>query len=722
MIYEVVVDITTDELDRLFDYSASFEAAIGQRVLVPFGKRRVEGYIIGTKETSEFTTKDIIRPLDDFVAINQELISLAKMLNKKYCLRLIDCLRLFVPGELRSGRAKAKQRAFLQINPEIGYKNAKELISKRANKQAELLELLAEFGEYEDMIGLSFSHATIKALVDKGILCKKYIEVYRRPQGEVRAKQVELTQHQLDAINCINGSKGKFLLHGVTGSGKTEIYLAIIENVLQQGKSAIMLVPEIALTPQMLSIFRARFADNVALLHSGLSAGERYDEWRRLLSGKAKVALGARSAIFAPVQNVGAIIIDEEHDASYTSSSNPRYATHEIAEFRADYNDAKLIVGSATPSIDTYTEALEQKYPLIELKERINRKILPHMELIDMRKEIREGNMGIFSQSLLSALSQTLEKKEQAMLFINRRGYASFLRCRACGYVSKCPGCDVSLTYHQDERLLKCHYCGRKFRPIDKCPLCEGSLKEGHMGTERVVGELGELFPNIKVLRMDNDTTTTKDSYRKILGSFRDKKADVLVGTQMIAKGHDFDNVTLVGILDADLALYFGDYRSVERTFQLITQVAGRAGRGAKDGRVIVQSYNPNHYVFRYASIYNYKGFYDKEASVRKATGFPPYSRIIRILLNGDEHKETLLATQALYRTFRSLADTNKGISRLQAMPAPVKRIDNKHRYQIVMFVDKQKEELTPLVFTEVKNFNKKGVSVFAEINPQQMM
>jgi primosomal protein N' (replication factor Y) len=722
MIYEVIVDINSDELDRVFDYSAQFDVAVGQRVLVPFGRQKAEGYVIGKKETSEFTTKDIIRPLDNFVAISEELIELAKMLNRTYCLRLADCVRLFVPGELRSGKARAQQKAYLEINPALGYQNAKNSIPARATRQSRILDLLKENGEYESVLAAIAGHSAIKALLEKDILIRKAIEIYRRPEGEILQKQVRLSPSQTAAIEQINNQKGKFLLHGVTGSGKTEIYLAIIERALKDGKSAIMLVPEIALTPQMLSIFRARFGDGVALLHSGLSAGERYDEWRRLLSGKAKVALGARSAIFAPLKNIGVIIMDEEHDSSYVSTSNPRYITKDIAEYRAAYNGANLILGSATPSLDTYKEALDKNYTLIRLKERVNRKILPHMEIIDMRREIREGNMGIFSQTLLSALKQTFDNKEQAMLFINRRGYASFLRCRACGYVSKCPGCDVSLTYHYDDKLLKCHYCGRKFYLIDKCPLCGGSLKEGHMGTERVAEELAALFPEIRVLRMDNDTTLTKNSYREILDTFRKEKADALVGTQMIAKGHDFDNVTLVGILDADLSLYFSDYRSVERTFQLITQVAGRAGRGQKEGRVIVQTYNPNHYVFRYAGIYNYEGFYEKESSVRKATKFPPYSKIIRILLYGEEQKDTLLATQSLYRQLRSLAQANEGISRLQAMPAPIKRIDNKHRYQIVMFLENDKERLTPLVFSEVKNFSKKGVSIFAEVNPQQMM
>ncbi len=722
MIYEVIVDINNDLLDKVFDYGAPRPYQIGQRVLVPFGARQAEGYIIGTKEQSEFKTKDIIRPLDEFIAISVELIELAKMLNQTYCLRLADCLRLFVPGELRRGRAKAKQKYYLEINPSLDYQNAKKSIPNRAFRQHQLIDALQAKGEYESVLVAAVGHNAIKALLKKELIVRHAIEVYRQPEGEPVEKVVELTQAQKRAIAEINKGKGKFLLHGVTGSGKTEIYLSLIEHTLREGKSAIMLVPEIALTPQMLGIFRARFQGQVALLHSGLSAGERYDEWRRLLLGKAKVALGARSAIFAPLKNIGVIIIDEEHDSSYTSTTNPRYYTHDIAEYRAEYNKAKLILGSATPSIDTYKASLDNEYTLVTLKERVNRRLMPHMVIIDMRREIKDGNLGIFSTALLSALKEVLDKGEQAMLFINRRGYASFLRCRACGYVSRCPGCDVSLTYHYDEKLLKCHYCGRKFRAIDKCPLCEGSLKEGHMGTERVVEELAELFPNVKVLRMDNDTTTGKDSYREILDSFRAEKADILVGTQMIAKGHDFDNVTLVGILDADLALYFSDYRSVERTFQLITQVAGRAGRQQKEGRVIVQSYNPNHYVFRYAGIYNYEGFFQKESSVRKATAFPPYSKIIRILLYGEEYKATLFATQSLYKTLRSLAEANKGISRLQAMPAPIKRIDNKHRYQIVLFVEKEIEQLTPLVFGEIKNFNKKGVTIFAEVNPQQMM
>ncbi|MDE6850102.1 MAG: primosomal protein N', partial [Clostridia bacterium] len=412
-----------------------------------------------------------------------------------------------------------------------------------------------------------------------------------------------LTAAQQGAVDYIENSPCRVnLIHGVTGSGKTEIYLKIIADKLKEGKSAIFLVPEISLTPQMLSQLRARFGGQAAIMHSGLSAGERFDEWWRLRTGEAKIAIGARSAVFAPLENIGAIIIDEEHDSSYRSETSPRYSTVEIAKMRAEYNDCKLILGSATPSVESFIRAKEGEYGLVTLTERINGRPMPEIIIADMRRELKRGNPSNLSRALKEELAQTLADGKQAIIFLNRRGYSQTVICTDCGYVAKCENCDVSLTYHSEENCLKCHYCGAKYRMLSACPECGGNhLRYSGTGTQRVVAELSQLFPSARLIRMDNDTVSGRDGHYKILKQFSEKKADILVGTQMIAKGHDFPAVTLVGILDADMSLHFSDYRSGERTFQLITQVAGRSGRAGDKGKVVLQTYSPENYILRYA-------------------------------------------------------------------------------------------------------------------------
>ncbi len=722
MIYEVIVDISNSEVDKVFDYSAAFDIPRGSRVEVPFGNRRLEGFIIQKKENSLHKTKEIIRVLDEKKVLSEEMLELATYLNKYKNLRYIDVLRLCIPSKLRGGRVKIQQKAYITLSKDADI----EQISLRATAQRKVFESLSEGGEFESVLNSSFGPQAVKALITKGIVLKEYVVQNRTPYKDLKAKQQEiiLTADQKKAVNEILKEDREFLLHGVTGSGKTEIYMRVIEEQLKKCKTAIMLVPEISLTPQMLGLFRARFGDKVSLLHSGLSDGERYDEWRRLLEGTATVALGARSAVFAPLENVGVIIIDEEHDSSYVSESNPRYFTSDIAKFRRKYNNAKLIYGSATPSIESYAKAKSGEYKLITLQNRINDKSLPEMQIVDMRTEILEGNMSIFSKALIAELQKVIERGEQAMLFINRRGFASFVRCRSCGYIPKCTACDVSLTLHKDDNKLKCHYCGKQFYNIDECPVCGFKhLKEGRIGTEKVVEEIKKLFPAVKVLRMDNDTVQRKDSYVDILSAFAKGEAQILVGTQMIVKGHDFANVTLVGILDADLSLYFPDFRSNENTFQLITQVAGRAGREQKEGKVVMQTYNPQHYVFRFARNYDYCGFFEKESNVRQTTHFPPYSVIARTLVASEDESKAMQAAREGYELLRKLKEQNCGIFRVQAMRAPIKRMMNKYRFQIVVWIDlKNGESALPLVYQEMKKLPTRGVSSFIEINPMQMM
>ena len=728
MVYEVIVDISNSDTDKVFDYLAPFPIEKGSRVLVPFGRRQVEGFVVGIKEKSDcrYDLKDVIMLLDDYPVILPEMLALAEYM-RLTDLRLIDCLRLFVPAKLRGGRVKALIRNYLYPEVSLTLEEALTKVKPSAKAQrAVLCELYEVKAAPEARITERYSPSAVKALVEKGLIRRESTELNRTPEGmPAERKNVELTPDQAAAVKTVTeGAPGTYLIHGVTGSGKTEIYLNLIEKTLAEGKNAIMLVPEISLTPQMLGIFRARFGDMVSVLHSGLSDGERYDEWRRLLTGGARVALGARSAVFAPLTNVGVIIIDEEHDSSYVSENNPRYFTSEIAEFRRAYNGAKLVLGSATPSVETYYKAVKGEYTLVTLDKRINRMQLPELETVDMRDEIRAGNAGIFSARLLSGLEETLKEGNQAMLFLNRRGYASFLRCRSCGFVPKCPSCEVSLTYHKEDNTLRCHYCGARYRAIDKCPICGyEDLKEGKTGTEKVEAEIKRIFPEARVLRMDNDTTRGRDSYREILTAFGAGEADVLVGTQMIAKGHDFKNVTLVGIIDADVALYYSDYRSAERTFQLITQMAGRAGRESKPGRVVMQTYSPNHYVYKFAKRYDYRGFFEKEINTRELTKYPPYSKIVRLLVLAAEADPARDAARALLAEIVSLKARIPGIMRVQVMPAAMKKLRDYYRYQVVAWIDSDAaKEVMPYVYAKANAANNNKITVFTEVNPQQML
>ena len=723
MIYEVIVDISNGEVDRVFDYSSENVYPVGSRVKVPFGKTFTEGFIIGEKETTLVKTKDIVRAEDDFAAVKPELLELVKFLKRTQNLRLIDSLRLCVPSGLRGNAVKTLKKNFLTLA--VAAEDAKSSLKANSVRQGEVIDRLTAGGEYESVLNKEYGASAVKSLIEKGFVKREQVALRRTPYSGLVAekKEIKLTPDQQRAYEEINNTDKTALLHGVTGSGKTEIYMRLISDAIEKGRTAIMLVPEISLTPQMLMLFRSRFGDTVALLHSGMSDGERYDEWLRLHRGEAKVALGARSAIFAPLENVGVIIIDEEHDNSYVSESNPRFFTHDVAAFRASYNDAKLVLGSATPSLNTYKKALDGEYELIQLKNRVHDNALPDMDIIDMRREIRAGNNGMFSRLLLSELDGCMKRNEQAMIFINRRGYSSFLRCKACGYVPKCTDCEVSLTYHREDDRLKCHYCGKQFYNLDSCPICGNKhLTQGRIGTETVVEELKRLFPDVEVGRLDNDTVTAKDSAAKILGDFRNGKTRILVGTQMIVKGHDFKDVTLVGVLDADLSLYYADYRSNETTFQLITQVAGRAGRDALPGKVVIQTYNPNHYVFRFARAYDYEGFYEKEASVREATRFPPYSKIVRILVKSEDEEKALKGARECYNAVREIKTADKSLFRVQAMKAPVGRISNEYRFQVVCWVECEGEEkIIPLIYKAAEAVNKRGVVTFLEVNPTSM-
>ncbi len=730
MIAKVIVDISNSQTDKIFDYiiPSNLDVRKGARVIVPFGPRRIEGFCIDTVESSEVDSLKYVEAVaDNFVSISQEMLELMRYMKDKFYVRYVDSLRLFIPSKLRGGRIKELTRIYLTLNPDMSDSDIAAAISPRAKNQLALVERLKGGGDYLTALSNEFSAAAIKSLADKNIIIKTNEEVARKPMSSLvgNKNEVALRPIQKVALQKIYSSeKDVVLLHGVTGSGKTLVYINAIRQALEQGKTAIMLVPEISLTPQMLRNFRGYFGDSVAMLHSGLSDGERFDEWRRLLKGEAKIAVGARSAIFAPVKNLGIIIVDEEHDASYVSESNPRYRTVDVARFRAQYNNAKVVLGSATPSIESYLLAKRGEYELAVMNERISDKGMPDIEIVNMSHELLMGNDSMFSTSLRQKITDTIKKGEQVMIFLNRRGHSSFVMCRKCGYIAKCSDCDVSLTYHSVDDRLKCHYCGKKYKMLESCPDCgSNNIRYGKIGTQRVVEEIKRLLPHVNVLRMDNETTTTKTAYLDILGAFAAKEAQVLVGTQMIAKGHDFPEVTLVGILDADMSLYHQDYRSNERTFQLVTQVAGRAGRSNKGGKVVLQTYAPNHYVYRFAAKYDYEGFFQKENNVRMATNFPPYTTIIRVLMTSEDEDKVIDCAKSIYRKLLDFAQQNKDdFLYIQAMKAPLGRIQNKYRYQIIARIKRQNESNIIAKFYSVIDENQiRGVTAFAELNPQNM-
>ncbi|MEI6970432.1 MAG: primosomal protein N' [bacterium] len=700
-IAKVVVDIA---LDREFDYRVPEplrgQVLIGSAVLVPFGRSRRSGYVVGFAEGSERAdVKDIMEVTGTVPLLSADIVKLARWIGDYYCAPVEHAIRAVLPGAVRRKGAKFKECLFVfpvrcdgqAHGPDIG-----ELL-KRSPGQAAALGLL---GATADGIALAelarragVGVSAIRALEKKGLVRIEPSAVGRNPfmgRTVLPTSPRDPTPEQASALSLIRRSLDTVsppvvLLNGVTGSGKTEVYLQAIAHALDGGKGAAVLVPEIALTPQTVERFRGRFGDNIAVLHSQLSDGERHDEWHRIREGKARIAIGARSAVFAPVRNLGLIVVDEEHDTSYKQDESPRYNARDVAVMRGRMEHCSVLLGSATPSFESFYNAQTGKYAMVRLTKRVDDRKMPAIRVVDMRIEAdRVGRPNIFSRDLVTAMGLRLDKGEQTILFLNRRGFSTSLQCPKCGYVARCPLCSIAYTYHRVAEGLRCHVCGGARRVPEKCPDCgDPAFKFSGMGTQRIEGIVSKLFPKARVRRMDSDAMGGKLSYEEVLDDFRTGKIDILVGTQMIAKGLDFPNVTLIGIIYADLSLYVSDFRAGERTFQLLTQVAGRAGRGDVPGEVLVQTYTPMAPAIRSAVAMDYVGFYEKECLERRELQYPPFSRLVCITARGPSDERVVVGMRELCERIRRVMP--ESVTMRGPSPAPLAKAKGLFRHQLML-------------------------------------
>ena len=700
MIVEIIINTNVKTLNKTFDYNVpdDLEPKLGDRVYVHFGnqKKLDEGIIIGFKDKSEYKLKDIVKIQKDNISENR--IKLAQWMSNRYFCNLSECLKLMLPpgtgNKEESKRIKEKTLNVYSLSKtiaEIETDIENKLI--RGNKQIDVLRLLYDnqsMSLQDIEIMAKASSTTVKTLVEKGYLKQSEKQIERNPFQEKeiqKTNELRLNIEQQDAYYRIK-EPGEYLLYGITGSGKTEIYLQLIKRELEKEKTAIVLVPEISLTPQTIERFTSRFGkEKIAVLHSKLSNGERFDQWNKIKEGKAQIVIGARSAIFAPIKELGIIIIDEEHDSSYQSESTPQYDALEIARKISKDENTILVLGSATPDTKTYKKAIEGKIELIELTKRANNAKLPEVEIVDLRDELAKGNHNMISEKLKNEIQKNIENKNQTILFLNRRGFSNFIMCKTCGNVIKCKRCDISMTYHKDEQKLKCHYCGLEESVPNKCPNCGSKeLKYSGSGTQKLEEEVHKLFPNASTIRMDIDTVTKKHSHEDILTKFKEDKIDILIGTQMIVKGHDFPKVTLVGVISADNALNIGDYRASEITFQVLTQVAGRAGRGEQNGKVIIQTYNPDHYAIECAKEQDFKKFYQIESKIRKTLKYPPFCDIIMLDFSSLNKHEIKRDTKKLHQYLKNRIINEKfGVLLYSPLPCPIEKINDKYRWRMII-------------------------------------
>ena len=700
---DIIIDIAHEKLDRPFQYRIpeALRATIaeGQCVNVPFGAGNTlrKGYVVAIKDTPDWDVekiKEIISVAPGGVSIEEKQIRLAAFLKRNYGSTMIQAMKTVLPAK-QSVRALEKKTVRLMLDKEEAEKTLDFCIKKHQTAKARLLEELLKYSclPYPIVTGkLHISPLTVKTMEKQGMLVLEKENHYRNPvRLQVKnAERKTLSEEQQEIVDTLlkdfdNEKKGTYLLHGITGSGKTEVYMRLIEEILIRDRQAIVLIPEIALTYQTLMRFYGRFGDKVSVLNSTLSAGEKYDQCERAKKGEIQVIIGPRSALFTPFPNIGLIIMDEEHESSYKSENSPKYHAREVAEEVARMHGASLLLGSATPSLDAYYRAKQGEYKLFTLKKRLTGGMLPTVSIVDLREELRAGNRSIFSRKLQELMADRLGKKQQIMLFLNRRGYVGFISCRACGHVMKCPHCDVSLSEHRGGRLI-CHYCGYEEPAVHLCPECGSKYISGfRAGTQQIEEKLKELYPEAGILRMDADTTKTKDSYEQILSAFASGEADVLIGTQMIVKGHDFPNVTLVGVLAADLSLSVGDYRSGERTFSLLTQAVGRAGRGNLPGEAVIQTYQPEHYSITHAAAQDYEGFYEEEILYRELLRYPPVCNMLAVQIFAAEEKRGEELAEEMAVLARSYIDVSeeqqKRLMVIGPAPAAIGKIHDIFRF-----------------------------------------
>lgn len=725
MVCECLVELEHVFIDKTFTYKINKEQLpllkVGMRVVVPFGKQTLEGFVLKIYENKDVSLenklKEIISIVDTYPILNEELLTLGKYISKTTLCSLMTSYQAMLPKALKAKKKvnmTPKYDTYICINYGMYNNDIKFNAS-----QEKILELLKENKKVKKEVLNKISVSSVNTLLKKNILLEEKEENYRYNLINEEKIKFNLNEEQQkvykEIFNFINTNE-TFLLYGVTGSGKTNVYMKVIEDVIKNNKTAILLVPEISLTPQIIKRFTSYFS-NIAVLHSGLSDGEKYDEWRKINEGKVNIVIGARSAIFAPLKNIGVIIIDEEHSQTYKQENNPRYNAIDIAKERCKYHNCPLILGSATPSLESFARAKKGVYKLLELKNRYNNNSLPKVEIIDMNKEFKKAS-GYFSNTLIDQIKETLERNEQVILFLNRRGYSSFLTCSSCGYVEKCPNCDISLTYHKSSNMLRCHYCGYATKRKKLCPKCQEEFKDYGIGTEKVEEELKSLIKDAKIIRMDVDTTTTKNAHAKIINSFLEEKYNILIGTQMIAKGLDFPNVTLVGVLNADIGLNFPDFRSSETTFSLLNQVLGRSGRGNKEGKVLIQTFNPEHYAIAYTKNHDYLGFYNEEMKIRKILKYPPYYYICSIKIISKDYN---FASKSSYDVVNYLKQNIKNEIILGPSVCNVFKLNNNYRFQIIIKYKDVNNILEYLTNIEHHYFNKKDIKVEIDFNPLKL-
>ncbi|MGG4447997.1 primosomal protein N' [Brevibacillus sp. HB1.4B] len=797
MIAQIIVDVPVNRTNRPFDYHVPPWLRplirIGSRVVVPFGPRQLQGYVIGIVEDDEAIPdrsrlKDVVQVQDDTPPLTPELLKMSEWMSKQYLCPWVTAVQamlpavlkgksekwltstdaldeeacgrsgllwelfrkrqlplaevekqfaeeyLLVPGWIQSGllateyqvrdKITRKQQSFVRSLLDEGkLEEAISSLPARAEQMRRVLQLMLMHKEQSLSVQMlrdeyGITRSPLKSLESKGWIAIEQVEVYRDPYANRRFQEKQkpvFTSVQEAALTPIlqsidSGTYASYLLHGVTGSGKTEVYLEAIERTLEKGREAIFLVPEISLTPQMVERFKARFGADVAVLHSALSQGERYDEWRKIIRKQVKVVVGARSAIFAPFRNVGLIVIDEEHESSYKQEETPRYHAREVALWRAKENQGVLVMGSATPALETYALATRGRYELLRMPERVGNRPMPQVHVVDMREELQSQNRSMFSRKLHEMIADRLAKEEQMVIFLNRRGFSTFVMCRSCGYTMRCIHCDISLTYHKTNHTARCHYCGYTIAQPKHCPECQSEhIRFFGTGTQKVEAELAKLFPGIRVIRMDVDTTSRKGSHEELLNKFRAGQGDVLLGTQMIAKGLDFPRVTLAGIIAADTSLHLPDFRAAEKTFQLLTQVGGRAGRHELDGEVLIQTYTPEHYSIVHATKHDYPAFYQDEMLQRRRTGYPPYFRLVLITFSHEDVPVVIRGAHTMADYLRQrLAQTTV---LLGPVASPIARVKDRFRFQIML---KYRDE------PQLSDLLAQATAAFEEWNKQQ--